>query len=504
MNPNLTDSAVDKKTLRFVIGASSLGTLIEWYDFYIFGTLTVIIGKEFFPADSPSAQLLAALAAFAAGFLVRPFGAIVFGRMGDLLGRKYTFLLTLVLMGLSTVAIGCVPNFKSIGFAAPIIILLLRLIQGLALGGEYGGAATYVSEHTDASRRGFYTSWIQTTATLGLFLALAVIYFTKKSIGEAEFSTWGWRIPFWISAILLAVSVFIRLKMAESPMFAKIKAEGKVSKNPLKESFGNKLNFKYVLLALFGATMGQGVIWYTGQFYANAFLQNTMKIEDGQRTSLMLLAIALATPFFIIFGAWSDRVGRKWIMMVGMAIAVCAYFPIYQQMLNTGDVSLKTVMTEKSFKTVIIQADEINKIDSLRTSSSSVAYTDETVITEVKKEKILNNHNISKSETSKKVYLSSRNWWKNMWLVWIQIIFVTMVYGPIAAFLVELFPTRIRYTSMSLPYHVGNGIFGGLTPFVATALSVTGYLNGLWYPVLIGGFCCLIGFLFLSNKVSEE
>ena len=497
---NLTD----KKTLRFVIGASSLGTLIEWYDFYIFGTLTVIIGKEFFPADNPNAQLLAALAAFAAGFLVRPFGAIVFGQIGDLVGRKYTFLLTLVLMGLSTVAIGCVPSYKSIGFAAPVIILLLRFIQGLALGGEYGGAATYVSEHTDASRRGFYTSWIQTTATLGLFLALAVIYFTKKSIGETEFATWGWRIPFWVSALLLAVSVFIRLKMAESPMFAKIKSEGKTSKNPLKESFGNKLNFKYVLLALFGATMGQGVIWYTGQFYANAFLQNTMKVEDGQRTFLMLLAIALATPFFIIFAAWSDKVGRKWIMMAGMAIAVCAYFPIYQQMLNTTDVSLKTVIAEQSSKSSCIKADENNKTDSIRTKLSTTVYTDGTVINEVINEKIVANKPILKLETSKKVFLSSYNWWKNMWLVWIQIIFVTMAYGPIAAFLVELFPTRIRYTSMSLPYHVGNGIFGGLTPFVATALSVTGYLNGLWYPVLIGGFCCLIGFLFLSNKVSEE
>jgi MFS family permease len=502
----MSNTLADKKTLQFVIGASSLGTLIEWYDFYIFGTLTAVIGKEFFPADNPNAQLLAALAAFAAGFLVRPFGAIVFGRLGDLVGRKYTFLVTLLLMGLSTVAIGCVPSYKTIGFAAPVIILLLRFLQGLALGGEYGGAATYVSEHTDASQRGFYTSWIQTTATLGLFLALAVIFFTKKNLGDAEFAAWGWRIPFWVSAILLAVSVYIRLRMAESPMFAKVKSEGKASSNPLKESFGNKLNFKYVLLALFGATMGQGVVWYTGQFYANSFLQNTMKIEDGQRTFLMLTAIALATPFFIVFASWSDKVGRKWIMMAGMAIAVCSYFPIYQQMLNTSDAKLKTAVADKTFKSVTVAADAANTADSLRTTSSAVAYTDGTVITDLKKEKLLSDRSkpAPKAEVTKKVYLSTSDWWKNMWLVWIQIIFVTMAYGPIAAFLVELFPTRIRYTSMSLPYHVGNGIFGGLTPFVATALSVTGYLNGLWYPILIGGLCCIIGSVFLTNTIRPD
>ncbi len=499
-------SLVDKKTLNFVIGASSLGTLIEWYDFYIFGTLTAIIGKEFFPADNPNAQLLAALAAFAAGFLVRPFGAIVFGRLGDMIGRKYTFLVTLLLMGFSTVAIGCVPSYKTIGFAAPIIILLLRFLQGLALGGEYGGAATYVSEHVDASKRGFYTSWIQTTATLGLFLALSIIFFTKKNLGDAAFAEWGWRIPFWVSALLLIVSVYIRLRMAESPMFAKVQSEGNVSTNPLKESFGNKLNFKYVLLALFGATMGQGVVWYTGQFYANSFLQNTMNVEDGQRTMLVLLAIALATPFFIVFASWSDKVGRKWIMMAGMAIAVCSYFTIYQNMLDTTNVKQKTAVAEQTFKSVALTADATVAGDSLRTTSSSIGYTDGTNVTEVKKEKILADKTKAapKVEVTKKVYLNAGAWWKNMWLVWIQIIFVTMAYGPIAAFLVELFPTRIRYTSMSLPYHVGNGIFGGLTPFVATALSVTGFLNGLWYPVLIGGICVVIGSIFLSNTTKED
>jgi MFS family permease len=500
-----TKSLNDKKTLRFVIGASSLGTLIEWYDFYLFGTLTAVIGKEFFPADNPNAQLLAALAAFAAGFLVRPFGAIVFGRLGDKLGRKYTFLVTLLLMGLSTVAIGCIPSYKTIGLVAPALVLLLRFVQGLALGGEYGGAATYVSEHVEAKERGFYTSWIQTTATLGLFLALAVIYFTKKSLGDAEFATWGWRIPFWVSALLLVVSVVIRLKMAESPMFAKVQAEGKVSVNPLKESFGNKLNFKYVLLALFGATMGQGVVWYTGQFYANAFLQNTLFVEDGQRTFLMLTAIVLATPFFVFFGAWSDKIGRKWIMMAGMLIAVCAYFPIYQAMFNTTDVKQKTAIEAQTFKGATCSTDALMPTDSLKTSFSSIAYTDGTTVTEVKKQRIpLDKMKaIPKAETIKKVYLSASAWWKNMFLVWLQILFVTMVYGPIAAFLVELFPTRIRYTSMSLPYHVGNGIFGGLTPFVATALSATGYLNGLWYPILIASVCVVIGSVFLSNKIEE-
>lgn len=497
---------VDKKTLWFVIGASSLGTLIEWYDFYIFGTLTAIIGKTFFPADNPTAQLLSGLAAFAAGFLVRPFGAIVFGRLGDLVGRKYTFLVTLLLMGLSTVAIGCVPGYAAWGIAAPITVLLLRFLQGLALGGEYGGAATYVSEHVSSENRGFYTSWIQTTATLGLFLALAVIFNVQKSYGEKEFNDWAWRIPFWASAVLLVISVYIRLRMAESPMFAKVKSEGRVSANPLKESFGNKLNFKYVLLALFGATMGQGVVWYTGQFYANSFIQNTMKVANDQRTMLMLLAIALATPFFVVFAAWSDKVGRKWIMMAGMAIAICSYFPIYQKMLDLADGKKKQAVTEQTFKSVATVADAKNAADSIRTTTAVVGYTDGTIIKDVKKETILADRSkpAPKAEATKTVWLASSNWYTLMWLVWIQIIFVTMVYGPIAAFLVELFPTKIRYTSMSLPYHVGNGIFGGLTPFVATALAATGYLNGLWYPIIIAGTCLVIGSVFLSNKIDED
>ncbi len=521
---------VDKKTLWYVIGASSLGTLIEWYDFYIFGTLTAIIGKTFFPVENPTAQLLSGLAAFAAGFLVRPFGAIVFGRLGDIVGRKYTFLVTLLLMGISTILIGCIPSYKDIGIWAPILVLGLRFVQGLALGGEYGGAATYVSEHVSSENRGFYTSWIQTTATLGLFLALAVIFYVKKGYGAAEFDAWAWRIPFWVSAILLVISVYIRLKMAESPMFSKVKSEGKASTNPLKESFGNKLNFKYVLLALFGATMGQGVVWYTGQFYANSFIQNTMKVADDQRTMLMLLAIALATPFFVVFASWSDKVGRKWIMMGGMAIAICSYFPIYQKMLDLGDAKKKEIVADKSSKSTVIAADAKNAADSVKTTTELSVFADGTIIKNVTGAKILSRATLDaavakattdgkiktdedktkveaaakKVDPAKTVWLSSSNWYTLMWLVWIQIIFVTMVYGPIAAFLVELFPTKIRYTSMSLPYHVGNGIFGGLTPFIATALAATGYLNGLWYPIIIAGVCLVIGTLFLSNKINPD
>ena len=499
---------VDKKTLWAVITASSIGTLIEWYDFYIFGTLTAIISTQFFPSDNPTAALLAALAAFAAGFLVRPFGAIFFGRLGDLVGRKYTFLVTLLLMGLSTFAIGLVPSYKNFA-AAPFVILLLRLVQGLALGGEYGGAATYVSEHVSSKERGFYTSFIQTTATLGLFLALGVIWITKKQVGADAFLEWGWRVPFLISALLVAVSVYIRLKMDESPLFSKLKKEGKVSTNPLKESFGNKANLKVVLLALFGATAGQGVVWYTGQFYANAFIQGTLKVHDDQRISLMLIAIALATPFFIVFGKWSDKVGRKWIMMAGLFIAVCSYFPIYKTMDSLANSEQKTLIADKSSKTVTIVADAKNALDSITTTTVHSVYTDGTYIEEMTKTTTLADAKkpVIKPDVKKNVYLSQSNYWAMMGLVFFQILLVTMVYGPIAAFLVELFPTRIRYSSMSLPYHVGNGIFGGLTPFIATALAATGgaaRFDGLFYPIAIAAVTFVIGSIFLSNKIEGD
>ena len=504
----MASQTVDKKTLWSVIWASSIGTLIEWYDFYIFGTLTVIISREFFPSDNPTAALLAALAAFAAGFLVRPFGALFFGRLGDLVGRKYTFLVTLLLMGLSTFAIGLIPSYKTFS-GAPFLILLLRLVQGLALGGEYGGAATYVSEHVSSKERGYYTSFIQTTATLGLFLALGVIWITKEQIGAEAFNEWGWRIPFLISIFLVAVSVYIRLRMAESPIFAKIKAEGKISANPLKESFGNKANMKIVLLALFGATAGQGVVWYTGQFYANSFIQNTLKVHDDQRISLMLIAIALATPLFVVFGKWSDKVGRKWIMMAGMLIAVCAYLPLYKAMDGLADASKKTIVVDKSFKTVVSVANMSNKLDTITTTAVGSVYTDGTYIEEITKttKSADTNKPAVKPEIKKTVYLSKESYWWMMFFVFFQIALVTMVYGPIAAFLVELFPTRIRYSSMSLPYHIGNGIFGGLTPFIATALAAAGgasKFNGLFYPIAIASLCFVIGSLFLSNKIKDD
>jgi MFS family permease len=499
---------VDKKTLWSVIWASSIGTLIEWYDFYIFGTLTAIISMQFFPSDNPTAALLAALAAFAAGFLVRPFGALFFGRLGDLIGRKYTFLVTLLIMGLSTFAIGLIPSYKTFA-AAPFLVLLLRLLQGLALGGEYGGAATYVSEHVTAKDRGYYTSFIQTTATLGLFLALGVIWLTRRQVGAEAFNEWGWRIPFLVSILLVGISFYIRIKMAESPLFAKLKKEGKTSANPLKDSFGKKENLKMVLLALFGATAGQGVVWYTGQFYANSFIQNTLKVNDDQRISLMLIAIALATPFFVIFAKWSDNVGRKWIMLAGMAIAVVSYFPIYKTMNNLADSTTKTIVVENSSQTVATAPAKDNPADLVTTTTSKTNYTDGTFIEEIKKETKLADASkpAVKPDVKKSVWLSSSNYWIMMLLVFVQIIFVTMVYGPIAAFLVELFPTRIRYTSMSLPYHVGNGIFGGLTPFIATALASAGgaaKFDGLWYPIAVATLSCIIGAIFLSNKVDED
>ncbi|MFZ4771606.1 MAG: MFS transporter, partial [Ferruginibacter sp.] len=381
---NNTNNA--EKGMGFVIGASSVGTLIEWYDFYIFGMLATIISKQFFPEDSGTSALLSTLAIFAAGFIVRPFGALVFGRLGDLIGRKYTFLLTLILMGGSTFAIGLVPGFKTIGWAAPIIVLVLRLVQGLALGGEYGGAATYVAEHAPANRRGYWTSWIQTTATLGLFLALGIIILIRQSQGVEAFSAeWGgWRYPFWISLILVIVSILIRMKMSESPMFAKVKAEGKTSVNPLKESFGHRANFKMVLLALFGAVMGQGVVWYTGQFYAQTFIENICKVNFVDSRNILMLAIAFATPFFVIFGALSDRIGRKWIMMIGMLLAVFSYRYVYQNFLDYTDIASKRVLIDVNKTTKsdgVASFDTKDKKKALVSTIYDSVYTDGAVYT---------------------------------------------------------------------------------------------------------------------------
>ncbi len=486
---------LDKGNLWFVITASSVGTLIEWYDFYIFGSLATILSEQFFPKTNPTLGLLSVLATFAVGFIVRPFGAIVFGRLGDMVGRKYTFLVTLILMGCSTFGIGLVPGYETIGVAAPILVLLLRVIQGLALGGEYGGAATYVAEHAPLGKRGFYTSFIQTTATLGLFVSLGVILLVRQSIGVAEFSAWGWRIPFLLSAVLVAVSVYIRLRMQESPLYSKIKREGSISKNPIKESFGKKKNLKIVLLALFGATAGQGVVWYTGQFYALTFIQKTCGLEFVQSYSVIAIALVIGTPLFILFGWLSDRIGRKYIMMMGMLLAVLAYRPIYQAMYDLSDVTRKTMVTEGK---------NIKRETSPETGTVSILsiqpYTDGTQVIETSSEQ----PDGTVSTPKREVKLSDEGFWMMIALIFVQVIFVTMVYGPIAAFLVELFPTRIRYTSMSLPYHIGNGVFGGLTPLIATWMSGSGdVLVGLWYPIITAAICFVIGMIFLSNKTPE-
>ncbi|MFT3703210.1 MAG: MFS transporter [Agriterribacter sp.] len=498
-----------------IIGASSVGTLIEWYDFYIFGSLAPIIASQFFPKDNPTAALLSTLATFAAGFIVRPFGALVFGRLGDLVGRKYTFLLTLIIMGGSTFAIGLVPSFEKIGFAAPIIVLLLRLLQGLALGGEYGGAATYVAEHAPVHRRGYYTSWIQTTATLGLFVSLGVILIVRKALDTdaavsiRKFNEWGWRIPFLVSIILVGVSVYIRLKMNESPLFARLKAEGKTSTNPLKESFAHKTNLKMVLLALFGATMGQGVVWYTGQFYAQSFIENTCKIDFEQSRTILIWAILFATPFFVVFGSWSDKVGRKWIMLAGMLLAIICYKPIYQQFLKESDISSYQNISPASVSEPQ-QKSEAIKDGKLVTETSRYSFADGFAYTQKKVDTVFTDATKAIAHApvayiDKK--LSSAVYWKFVLLIFVQVIFVTMVYGPIAAFLVELFPTRIRYTSMSLPYHIGNGVFGGLTPFIAlllTTLNTSDKLSGLMYPIIVSAVCLIIGALYLKNKIDPD
>ena len=511
------------KGIGKIIFSSSLGTLIEWYDFYIFGMLAKTISVQFFPEGNDTAALLSTLAIFAAGFLVRPFGALVFGRLGDMIGRKYTFLLTLVLMGASTFLIGLIPGYKTIGIAAPLLVLLLRLVQGLALGGEYGGAATYVAEHAPPNRRGYFTAWIQTTATLGLFVALGVIMAVKSNMSDAAFTAeWGgWRYPFWISILLVGVSIYIRLKMSESPLYAALKKEGTTSTNPIKESFGHKANFKMVLLALFGAVMGQGVIWYTSQFYAQSFLENTVKLEFMQNREILLWAIGLATPFFLFFGWLSDKVGRKWIMLTGMLLGVIFYRPIFNELLKSADA--KEWMKQKPgnykeselvFKDISIK-DTVNNTTldlSVCNQKSYYQLNDGTKFienrfdtidkVEVKKDVVRD----TKPSYSEKI-LSTSLKWKFIFLVWIMIVFVTMAYGPIAAFLVELFPTKIRYTSMSLPYHIGNGVFGGLVPFIATLLSTTftkDPLVGLWYPIGVAALCFVIGALYLNNKIDKE
>ncbi len=451
-------SASSRFSITKIIAAASAGTMIEWYDFYIFGSLTAIIAGKFFTNTDPNKDILLWLATFATGFLVRPFGALVFGRVGDLIGRKYTFLITMTIMGLSTAVIGILPTAKDIGIIAPLILLILRLLQGLALGGEYGGAATYIAEHAPDNKRGYYTSFIQVTATAGFFVSLIVILVTRRIIGETAFADWGWRIPFLLSVVLVAISLYIRVSLKESPLYARLKAAGKTSKNPLVESFGNPYNRRLVLLALFGATAGQAVVWYTGQFYALFFLQNILKVDLTTSYIVVAIALLLATPFFVVMGSLSDRIGRKNIILFGCLIAALTYVPIFMGMTAAGP------------------------------------YIDPTVA----KEALQANPNYSP------VVLTA--------LVFIQVLYVTIVYGPIAAFLVELFPTKIRYTSMSVPYHLGNGWFGGLTPVIASyivavtadSLGPNHIYAGLAFPIVVALITVVVGAVFLRDTKNVD
>lgn len=488
-----------------VIGASSAGTLIEWYDFYIFGSLAAIISTKFFPQGNPTAAFLSTLATFAAGFVVRPFGALVFGRLGDMIGRKYTFMLTLILMGGATFLIGCIPSYETIGFWAPLLVLLLRLLQGLALGGEYGGAATYVAEHAPANRRGYWTAWIQTTASTGLLFSLIVILLTRKSLSTEAFDNWGWRVPFWISILMVLVSYLIRKGMHESPEFAKAKKEGTLTKNPLKESFGNKYNLKYVLLALFGAAMGQGVIFYTSQFYTQSYLGKVCNLDASQTDSILAIAILLASPFFVIFGALSDKIGRKPVLLGGMLLAILLYRPIFNNMFQLTQISSQASPIQietSSHESINNSGDKTIKYQTLKTfEDGKVQVLDSSVSVVAQTKKVEN-------KVSQSVKLSTSQEWKMIGLLFTLVLFVTITYGPIAAFLVEMFPVNIRYTSMSLPYHIGNGIFGGLMPTVAVYLvskakevgDQSYYLEGLWYPIILSTICFIIGLIYINGK----
>ncbi|MDO4764017.1 MAG: MFS transporter [Flavobacteriaceae bacterium] len=499
-----------KNSLWGVISGASLGMVIEYFDFYIFGSLAVILSTKFFPAENPTVSFLSTLATFAAGFVVRPFGALFFGRLGDLVGRKYTFIVTLILMGGSTFLIGCIPSYETIGMFAPLLVLILRLLQGLALGGEYGGSATFVAEHTTEKNRGFWTSWLQTTATLGLILSLIVIMLTKLSMSAEQFDDWGWRVPFWFSIIFALISLLKRKNMKESPVFEKAKKEGKTSSNPIKESFGNKYNFKWVLLALFGAAMGQGVIWYTGQFYAMNFMQKTMNLDGFQVDKIMTIALSLSIPLFIFFGWLSDKLGRKYIMLAGMLLAVFGYRPIYEKMYQQTNISDKKITHEKTQQIRMAKADAKTLGDSLITFTKMQEFTDGTILKQdsIVVKKSVETTEITPAKINKSIKVNSEAEWILIASVFIQMFFLALVYGPIAAFLVELFPAKIRYTSMSLPYHIGNGIFGGLVPtisiYIVSFYKDKGvsdfYLQGLWYPIIVVAVCFVIGLIYIDKK----
>jgi MFS family permease len=515
---------------RKVIFASSLGTVFEWYDFYLYAVLAPFFAALFFPPGNQTAALLSAFAAYAAGFLVRPFGALVFGRIGDLVGRKYTFLVTIVFMGGATFLVGLLPTYESIGWFAPILMVTLRLVQGLALGGEYGGAATYVAEHAPNDKRGYDTSWIQTTATLGLFLALLLIYLCRSNMDAKAFAEWGWRIPFWLSLILLVFSIYIRLKLHESPIFQKMKAEGKGSKSPLHDSFMVYPNNKYVLLALLGATAGQGVVWYTGQFYALFFLTITLKLDYVSAYTLIGLSLLIGTPFFIFFGWLSDKIGRLKIILAGCLIAAVTYFPLFQGLTHYVNPALEEFSQKNAITVAANDADckfhifvgpwskfsDCDRVKDFLTkqglSFKSVAGEPGKVTTTIANEKVEGWDQAKLAATLKAAGAPASadkakvNWVMAEVILFIMVIYVTMVYGPIAAFLVELFPTRIRYTSMSLPYHIGNGWFGGMLPLTATAMvAATGDIYyGLWYPIVVAIMTVVIGSIFLRETKDRD
>jgi len=525
----------DRETRRndvLIIGASSLGTVFEWYDFYLYGLLAAIISEQFFSGVDSTTGFIFALAAFAAGFAVRPFGALVFGRLGDLVGRKYTFLVTMGLMGMSTFLVGLLPSYASIGVAAPVMLVALRLVQGLALGGEYGGAATYVAEHAPPGRRGFYTSWIQTTATLGLFAALLVVIGIRTSVGEEAFRAWAWRLPFLLSIILLAISLWIRLQLAESPAFVRMKEEGTRSQAPIREAFARWPNLKIVLIALFGAVAGQAVVWYTGQFYALFFLERVLKVEAASANIMIAIALALATPFFILFGWLSDRIGRKPIIMAGLLLAAATYFPLFKALTAAANPALAAAQAASPVTVIAdpaacsVQFDLIGKtkfderpcdIAKSFLAKAGVSYasqdapTGTPVIVRVGNQK-LGVPDAKSFETTARAALDAAGYPAKaeptqinrplvVCILFLLVLYVTMVYGPIAALLVELFPTRIRYTSMSLPYHIGNGWFGGFLPATAFAIvAATGNIySGLWYPIVIAGAGLIIGMLLLPE-----
>ena len=503
---------------RRVILASSLGTVFEWYDFYLYGSLAVFFGRLFFPPGNETAGLLASLATFGAGFAVRPFGALLFGRIGDIVGRKYTFLVTIVVMGLATFLTGLVPTFAQIGWLAPILLVTLRLCQGLALGGEYGGAAIYVAEHAPNNRRGYDTSWIQTTATLGIVLSLIIILACRLNMDPKTFAEWGWRIPFWFSVILLGISVYIRLKLKESPVFAEIKREGRLSKAPLTESFTKSANLKLVLLALFGATAGEGVVWYTGQYYVLFFLISVLHMDYVTVYWYIIIALVLGTPFFLVFGALSDRIGRKKIMVAGFLLAVITYIPIWKAFTHFGNPALEEAVATSP---VTIYGKDCGKdCDAARDflAKSGVPYThasakgaDPLVLsvggTEVKGfDPKAYGDALTAAKYPAKADPARINHVGIVILIVILVIYVTMVYGPIAAFLVELFPTRIRYSSMSLPYHIGNGWFGGFVPLIATSVVVmTGDIYaGLYYPMAVALLAAIVGGFFVKETFKND